>query len=122
MKKKITKEMQEKVKFQVLRNNKHDAERKSKSLGKEVKVLYPRYKAKAYFNDKIVEFEEHEWGVTYTTIRFNQKIKLPKNRNEYGEDYSSSGGDLIVLRYKLKNKEKIITEIEIIGNRRKRKS
>ena len=119
IKKKI-KNWRERVRFVISRDNKHDLKRKDKLFGKEINVVSPRYKAKAYFNDKTIEFEEHEFGVTYINVNFKQKTRLPKNRNEHCEDYFSSGDDMIILSYKLKNKEKIITKIEIIGNTNKR--
>jgi len=102
----------EKIKFKIIKNKNKDFIRKDKSLGN---ICYPRFEAEARFNKKKVIFKEHEFPITYLIIKFPKKISIPKNRHEYGMDYASVGGDLIIIKYKYKGKQKIITEIEIIG-------
>lgn len=111
-----------KIKFKILKNNKKDAIKKSKIKGlKEINVCYPRFEAISNFDNKNINFIEHEFGTTYLTIDFKEKIKFPNNRIEYGEDFISSDEDLVILRYKYKGKDKIITSIEIIGNKKYKK-
>jgi len=102
-----------KVKFKVLKDNKKDFCKKDKKL--DINVTYPKYEAKAEFDGKTIEFKKHELGVTYTIIKFKNKIKINKRYHDWGEDYASIGKDLVILHYKFKGKRKIITEIEIIG-------
>jgi len=75
--------------------------------------------AEVKFNKKKIELTEHDFGTTNTEITFPSKIKIPPNRIEYGEDYASIGKDLVILNYKLKGKDKIITSITIIGHSQK---
>ena len=108
--------MKDKVKFKVLKDNKRDGLRRDKRT--KATIVYPKYEAKAEFDDKIINFEKHDFGTSYTIITFKENpisIKFPKNRVEYGKDYTCVDRSLLVLRYKYKGKRKIITEIEIIG-------
>ena len=111
--------MKDHVKFKVIKNNERDGITKSKHF--DAKVVHPRYKAKAIFSNKTINFEEHDdnFNATYTIIDFKEKITLPKNRVEYGEDYFAQNHDLVILRYKLKNKKRILTSIDIIGHKEK---
>lgn len=104
--------MKEKISLKILKDKKKDTKKKSNGMT----FTYPMFKAKLIFNDKKIEFSKHDFGTTYTTIDFPNKVKIAQNRNEYGEDYCSLGGDLIILKYKLKGKDKIITSIDIIGH------
>ena len=106
--------MKGKVRFKVLKDNKRDERRRDKKF--KTTIVYPKYEAKAKFDDKTIEFMKHEFGTAYTIINFKEwnKIKIPKNRNEYGEDYTCADGSLLVLNYKLKNKKKYITQIKMI--------
>lgn len=106
--------MKDKVKFKVLKDNKRDGYRRDKKT--KATIVYPKYKAKVKFDDKTIEFMKHRFGTAYTIINFKEwnKIKIPKNRIEYGEDYTCADGSLLVLNYKLKNKKKYITQLEII--------
>lgn len=107
------------IRFKIIKDNKKDTLRKSKFC-KGAKVTYPMFEAKLEFNGKKIEFSEHDFGTTYTSIEFPKKVKVQKNRREYGDDYCSLGGDLVLLKYRLKGKSKILTSIDIIGNTKRK--
>ncbi|KKN28620.1 hypothetical protein LCGC14_0852650 [marine sediment metagenome] len=110
-----------KPEFRIIKDLKKDYTRKER-IGK---VRYPRYKAELKLNDKKINFSEHDEGcgnLTYTETEFDEFVKIPKNRLEYGEDYTAQNGDLVILRYKILSKNrKILTSIQIIGNSKDKK-
>ena len=100
------------MKLQIIKDSKRDYTRKNKELG--VGVIYSKFKAKTKFKDINLEFEESEFHKRIG-LEFKDIIKKPKNRVMYGEDFMTSGGDLIILHYFLNSKGKqIIKEVEII--------
>lgn len=101
-----------KIEFKILKDKKKDVKRMGK-FGH--KVTYPMFKARLNFNGKKLEFSKHDFGTTYLTINFPEKIKLSERMKEYGEDYISVGKDLIIFNYKYKGKNKRITSISIIN-------
>lgn len=102
-----------KVKFRVIKDNKHDGRRKDKKF--KTIICYPKYKAKAEFDDKKIEFSKHDFGTAYTIINFKENIKINKRFNEYGMDFIGADKSMVILSYKKKGKNMIITQIEIIG-------
>lgn len=100
-----------KAKFKVIKDNKKDFRKK----GKYGNIIYPRYNSQLNFSNKKIKLSSHDFGITYTNVDFNEKIKFQKNRIEYGEDFTSANGDIVILKYKYKGKNKIITSINIIG-------
>ena len=114
--------MKEQVKFKVIKNRKKDQITKSKIW--KAKVVHPRYESKAIFNNKTINFSEHDdnFRVTYTIIDFHKKIKFLKNRVEYGDDFMAQNHDLIILRFRYKGKRRIITSIEIVGHKEEGKN
>ena len=105
--------MKEQVKFKVLKNKEKDNYTKYKKYN----VVHPRYKAKAIFSSKTIHFEEHDEShhTTRTIIDFHNKMKFPKNRIEYGDDFRAQNGDIVVFNFKKKRKNRIITSIDLIG-------
>lgn len=105
--------MNKKLNIKIKKDLKKDNRRKSKEFG--VTISYPRFKAEGNFLDKKLEFSEDHFS-SRLSVKFKESIKIPKNRREYGEDFVSSDGSLILLRFKLNNKgQKIITEFECFG-------
>jgi len=113
--------MKEQVQFKVIKNNERDGITKSKHF--DAKVVHARYEARAIFNNKTINFREHDdkFRVTYATIDFHEKINFPKSRVEYSDDFIAQNNDLIILRFKYKNKQRIITSIEIVGHKKEDK-
>ena len=100
------------MEIKIIKNSKKDFTRKDKKLG--INVLYPKFEAKTKFKNVDFEFSEDDYS-SRSSITFKDKI-TPKNRLEYGEDFVTSDGKLLILRHKLDNKGRmIITEIEIFG-------
>jgi len=98
--------MKEQVQFKVIKNNERDGITKSKHF--DAKVVHARYEARAIFNNKTINFREHDdkFRVTYATIDFHEKINFPKSRVEYSDDFIAQNNDLIILRFKYKNKQR----------------
>ena len=106
----------EKLKIKIQKDCKKAFTRKIKTgTLKGCGVLYPRFEAKGKFLDKKLEFNEAE-NYSRIDIEFPQLHKLLKKRIEYGMDFQTSNGDMLILKHKLDTKgNPIITSIEILG-------
>ena len=102
-----------KLEVKIVKDSEKDFRKKSKKLG--VTILHPKFKAIGRFLNKKLDFSVDDYS-SRLSVRFDEKIKVQKNRIEYGEDFIASDGSLVLLRYKLDHKgRKIITEVECFG-------
>lgn len=102
---------EEKLKVTILKDSKKDFTRKGKSgFG----VYYPKFRAKAEFYGTEIEFADYD-SHKGIGMEFKELCKLPKNRQEYGQDFMTANGQLMIMIFKLDSKGKqVITSIEII--------
>ena len=109
--------MKKKLDIKIQKDSKKDFTRKiKKGTLKGCGVLYSRFNAKGNFLDKKLEFNEAE-SHSRMSVEFPQLHKLLKKRLEYGMDFPTSNGDLLILKHKLDTKGRpIITSIELIGS------
>lgn len=108
--------MKKKLNIKTIKDSKKDFTRtiKEGSL-KGCGVLHPRFKAEGNFLDKKLEFSEAE-SYSMMNMKFPELHKLLKKRIEYGMDFQTSNGDMLILKHKLDTKgNPIITSIELIG-------
>ena len=101
-----------KLSIKILKDSEKDYVKKSKKL-KGISILHSRFKAKGKFLGIELEFDESE---SHSSMAVGFKEVVPINRTEYGTDFVTSDGKLIILRYKMNSKGKmIVTSFEIIG-------
>lgn len=102
----------EKLKVTILKDSKKDFSRKSKK--NKWSVYYPKFNAKVEFFGVELEFSDYD-SHKRIGMDFKELCKIPKNRHEYGQDFMTSDGRLMIMRFKLDNRGKqVITRLEVI--------
>jgi len=101
-----------KLRLKILKDSKKDFVKKSK-FG-DIGILYSRFKAKGSFLGTKLRFTE---GESYSKISMDfGNGKFPANRREYGHDFITADGKLIIMKFKLDSKNRqVITEFEVFG-------
>ena len=107
----------EKLKIKIIKDSEKDYVRKSKVKGLgDIKVQHSRFHAKGEFMESKLEFHESEYHSNLEVSFDEVKGMVPPNRREYGTDFPTADGKLLIMRFKLDTRgERVITSFEIIG-------
>ena len=100
----------DKLKIKIEKDAKKDFTKKSKD---GMNILYPKFNAKVEFDKVKMEFSDYDSHKRISMDFAESFRKLPANRVEYGEDFSTADGRMLILRYKLDNRgNQVITSVE----------
>lgn len=107
----------EKLKIKILKDSKKDFSRKSKLKGLgDIKVQHSRFHAKGEFLGAKLDFREAHSHSNLEVSFPETKGMLPANRKEYGSDFTTADGKLMIMRFKMDTRgERVVTSIDILG-------
>ncbi len=107
----------EKLKIKILKDSKKDFTRKSKMKGLgDIKVQHSRFHATGEFLGAKLDFREASSHSNLEVSFPEAKGMVPPNRKEYGSDFTTADGKLMIMRFKMDTKgDRVVTSIDVLG-------
>lgn len=107
----------EKLKIKILKDAKKDFVRKSKVKGLGgINVQHSRFHATGEFLGAKLDFREASSHSNLEVSFPEIKGMVPPNRKEYGSDFTTADGKLMIMRFKMDTKgDRVITSIDVLG-------